>query len=125
LASAVATIGAGTVTLQPESGVIVTVKSHEAELFPLSVAVQWTVVVPENESPELWSQETGALPLLSADVTLKVTVADPEPGELSNLAMFAGQLIVGLSVSLIVTVKVHVSPDSVEAVMTEVPIGNK
>jgi hypothetical protein len=37
--------------------------------------------------------------------------------------MFSGQLIVGFSTSLTVTAKVHVSPDSVEAVIVEMPIG--
>ena len=36
--------------------------------------------------------------------------------------MSVGQRIVGLSTSLTVTVKVHVSPDSVEAVTNDVPI---
>jgi hypothetical protein len=60
---------------------------------------------------------------LSVAVTLKVTVADPEPGELSNLVTVPGQLIVGSSVSLTVTENSQLSPDSVEIVMTDVPIG--
>jgi hypothetical protein len=112
---------------------IVTVKLHEAELFPSSVAVQMTVVVPSVKgSPELWSQETVAepaglarVPLLSVAVTVKLTFAEPEPGELSNLVMFAGQWITGFSTSVTVTAKVQVSPDSVEAVTVEMPIGKK
>jgi hypothetical protein len=101
----------------------VTSKVHDSLLLPeASVAVQVTGVVPTSKlEPGSRSQDTFAAPLLSLAVTAKLTLA-PEPGELSKAVMSAGQLIVGSSMSLTVTVKVHVSPDSVEAVTNVVPI---
>ncbi len=71
-----------------------------------SDAVAVTVVVPTgNDEPEAISVVTVTWPLLSVALGAKVTFAEPEPGELSGIVMSAGQVIVGASVSSMVTWK--------------------
>jgi hypothetical protein len=79
----------------PVELVTVIVKLHVAVLFASSVAVQSTVVVPTGKlEPEGGLQETfGQFPVA---VVLYVTVADPDPGELSGTVMLLGQVIVGV-----------------------------
>jgi hypothetical protein len=86
----------------------VTLNVHEAVCGgdAASDAVAVTVVVPTgNDDPEGISVVTVTWPLLSVAVGAKVTLADPEPGELSATVMSAGQVIVGGSVSTTVTLK--------------------
>ena len=83
---------------------------HEAVLLEASVAVQVTVVVPtEKLDPDGGVQLTTTPPQLSFPVGVeKVTVADPDPGGLSSVVIFAGQdPMVGSCVSLTVTVKLQ------------------
>jgi hypothetical protein len=85
----------------------VTVNWHEAVFPDVSVTVLVTVVVPfGNAEPEggvLTSVLPGQLSLL---VTTKLTTAEQRFGSVETV-IFAGQVIVGGSLSLIVTVKVH------------------
>jgi hypothetical protein len=101
----------------------VTVKLQEAVLREVSVAVQVTVVVPCGKvDPEGGLQTTVGTPQLSVAAGAKVTTAGQ-----AALVMGAGQMIFGGSVSLTVTVKLHVAvlPDVSVAVQVTVvvPLG--
>src|ERR1041385_3946452 len=88
----------------------VTVKLQWPSLLAPSVAVQLTVVVPIAKlEPEAGEQPTvGACcaEQLSDAPTVKVTLEEHWPGALHTV-MFEGQVIVGLSQSFTVTVKLH------------------
>jgi hypothetical protein len=92
------------------SSLSVTVTSNEhVAVFPLaSVAVDTTVVVPTgNTEPEAGTETTDE-EQLSVEVTEKVTIAPQEPASVLTV-MFAGQAIVGSSLSTTVTVKEQVA----------------
>src|SRR4051794_8035083 len=100
----------------------VTVRLHVAVLPLLSVAVEFTVVVPtEKTEPDAGVLATVTPGQLSAAVTVKLTamlVAVELSGRLTTT--FAGQLIVGGVTSLTVkaTVQVAVLPDTSRTVTT-------
>src|SRR5437764_13429218 len=86
----------------------VTVKVQVLVLPEASVAVQVTVVVPLAKlEPEAGEQLVVTPGQLSLAVGLKVTVCAQVPGA-GLVKIFAGQVIVGFSVSFTVTVKVQV-----------------
>ena len=83
---------------------IVMVNEQVAVLPDASVAVFITVVVPfGNTEPEGGLLTTVTPGQLSLAVTIKVTTAVQRPGSV-DLTIFAGQVIVGFSASLTVTV---------------------
>ena len=107
----------------------VTVNEHAVEVLPLvSVAVQVTVIVPfGNAEPDAGLQLAVAPEQLSLAVAEKLTTAEHWPGSFP-LMMLAGQLTVGFSVSLTVTVNEQL-PVLFEAsvavqVTVVVPFGN-
>jgi hypothetical protein len=85
----------------------VTLKLHAAVLPEASVAVQVTGVVPTEKLPAAGTQTTLAPGQLSLTVALKLTVAEQVPAS-ALVLMSAGQPTTGASVSLTVTVKLHV-----------------
>jgi len=86
------------------------VNEHDAVLPEPSVAVQVTVVVPTTKTvPEAGLHDAVGLGQLSVGVgVVYVTVADPEPSELSNVEILAGQVIAGSCASTIVIVNEQV-----------------
>jgi hypothetical protein len=97
---------AGQVKTGGSSSTIVTVNEQVAELPLGSVAVQVTVVVPTgNVEPDVGTQPMEA-PQLSAAVTVKNTTALQTPVSVPCV-MGPGQVMVGGSVSVTVTVKLH------------------
>src|SRR5439155_541174 len=99
---------AGQVMTGSSLSLTVTVKLHVALLPWPSLALQFTVVGPRAKLlPLAGVQVTVAVPQLSAAVTAKVTLLVQVPPEVLTL-MLAGQVTTGASVSLTVTVKLHV-----------------
>src|SRR5215212_10914587 len=85
----------------------VTLNEHVAMLPDASVAVEFTVVVPMgNAKPDGGTLFTSVPGQLSPEGTLNATTAVGWPGSVFA-AMFAGQVIVGGSVSATVTRKLH------------------
>src|SRR5439155_1038892 len=100
---------AGQVITGSSAWLTVTVKLHVALLPWPSLALQFTVVGPRAKLlPLAGVQVTAAVPQLSVAVTAKVTLLVQVPPEVLTL-MLAGQVITGASVSLTVTVKLHVA----------------
>ena len=86
----------------------VTVNEQFAVWLEVSVAVQVTVVVPfAKVEPEAGTHAVTTPGQLSVAVAVNVTTAVHTPGA-AGVEMFAGQVMTGFSLSLIVTVKVHV-----------------
>jgi hypothetical protein len=107
-------------------GLTATVKLHVAWLPEASVALQLTVVVPTLKSePDAGMQEVVTPVQLSLAIGAKLTVLEPEPGELSFTFMFAGQVIDGFSVSLTVMVNEQLPATESEQVTVVVPWGKK
>ncbi len=100
--------------------VTVTVKEQVAVLPEASVAVQVTVVVPTGkQSPDGGVQLTVTPGQLSVAVAVKVSTAQHKPGSLVSV-MLAGQVTVGGSVSLTVTMKEQLPPPVAEVQVTVV-----
>ena len=88
--------------------VTVTVNVHDAELLAASVAVQVTVVVPnENAEPDAGEQTTDAWEHASVAVGVAYSTVGLQTPTGGLTTMFAGQVIAGAVVSLTVTVNVH------------------
>ena len=112
------------------AGCTVIVNVHVPVFAEASVAVHVTVVTPTgNAEPDAGTQLTVAPGQLSEAVgVVYVTVADPEDGGASTTVMFAGHVTVGASLSVIVTVNVHVAVFAAASVAVHVtvvmPTGN-
>jgi len=91
--------------------------------------MQVTIVVPSGRGePEGGLQATVGVPQLSVAVGLgKVTILLAPIGHeaAAPVAMFAGQVIVGASVSMTFTWKVQLAPASVPQLTVVVPTGKK
>ena len=110
------TIFAGQVTTGASLSLTVTVKLQLVEFPNASVAVQLTAVIPLAKAlPFVGVQLTVTPGQLSVAVAAKPTIWLHWPGAVF-VARFAGQVIVGASVSLTRTVKVQV------AVLPEAPV---
>src|SRR5438132_14277186 len=95
---------AGQVIVGASLSLTVTVKEQVAVLPLVSVAVQVTVVVPWAKVEPLAGLQVGGAPgKVTEAVAAKVTTALELPASLF-VTMFAGQVIVGASLSLTVTV---------------------
>jgi hypothetical protein len=121
---------AGQLIVGFSSSLTVTVNEQVvAEVLPLvSVAEQVTVVVPlGNVEPDAGLQLAVASGQLSLAVAEKLTTAEHWPGSFA-LVMLAGQLIVGFSLSLTVTVNeqlpVLFEASVAEHVTVVVPLAN-
>jgi len=102
------------------------VKLHVVILPDASVALQVTVVVPTLKSePEAGVQEVVTPGQLSLAIGAKLTVLEPDPGELSFTLMFAGHVMDGFSVSLTATVNEQLPAAESEQVTVVVPAGKK
>jgi hypothetical protein len=112
LALAEAVVAAGAVTVGGVLSVTVIVCVHDAELFEPSVTFQVMVVVPFgygafNAWPSLRVPLTVTTEQLSVAVGVPGSMfAEHAPGSV-DLVIFAGQVIVGSSLSVTVTVCVH------------------
>ena len=85
----------------------VTVKVHVLEFAPLSVATLVTVVVPKGKAKPLGGMLAKlAMPQLSEAFTVNCTLLEQTPGAAFTVR-FAGQVMIGGSGSLTVTVKVQ------------------
>src|SRR5438094_2505064 len=101
---------AGHVMTGASASLTVTVKLPVAPRRSSDLALQFTVVGPRAKLlPLAGVQVTVAVPQLSAAVTAKVTLLVQVPPEVLTLVL-AGQVMTGASVSLTVTVKLHVAP---------------
>jgi hypothetical protein len=117
----------GHVTTGASVSVMVTVKAHVAVLPEASVAVQVTVVVPTaKQVPEAGEQLTVTPGQLSVAVATNVSTEQHIPGSVVPV-MGLGHVTVGASVSLTVTVKVHMptlpAASVAEQVTVVVPTG--
>ena len=100
------TRSAGWASVGLSSSTTVTWKLQVALLPEVSVAVQLTVVVPIGKiEPDGGTQLVMTPGVLSVAVTMKVTTAEQSPVSLV-LRMSGGQIILGVSASLMVTLKV-------------------
>ena len=121
----------GQVTVGAWVSLTVTVNAHVPVFDDASVAVQLTAVVPTGKvEPVAGTQLTVAPGQLSEAVgVVKFTTAEHCPA-VAGVVMFAGHVIVGACVSLIVTVKVHVAsglfaePSDAVHVTVVTPTGN-
>src|ERR1700752_3801954 len=103
----------------------VTVKLQLDWLPAASVAVEWTVVVPNAKTePDGGLLTTTGTGQLSVAVTVNVTVAEQAP-RLALTVMLAGQTMAGGCVSLTVTLKLQVGPAILVQVTIVVPTGKK
>jgi len=102
----------------------VTVKLQLAELLDASITEQLTVVVPFGKvAPDAGVQTGVPTPgQLSVAVGVNVTTAEHCPASFPWV-MFAGQVITGACISLIVTVKLQLGPAVVLQVTVVVPFG--
>jgi hypothetical protein len=105
----------------PVTSFTVTLKLQFTELPAASVAVAFTVVVPNGKTePDALLVTIVGIPQLSLPVTVKLTAAEHDPdGALT--VMSAGQVIVGFSVSLTVTLKLQLGPAELVQVTGVVP----
>ena len=87
--------------------------------------MQVTVVVPRGKVEFGAGLQIVVAPgqLSIAVGTVKLTIFEPEPGELSPVEMFDGQVTVGFSVSLTVTVNIQVGPAVDKPLTVVVPWG--
>ena len=100
----------------------VTVKLQEAELLLASVAVQVTVVVPFKKIEPLAGLHTTLPPeQLSVRLALKLTFEEQSPGAVLTV-MLPGQVGTGFSVSLTVTLKLHVAALLLASVAVQVTV---
>src|SRR5436305_3628747 len=95
---------------QPEN--TVTVNEHEAVLPAVSVAVQFTVVVPTGKADPDGGTHITVAAQLSVTVGANVTVAVFEAGQVSGVTavMLAGQVITGGIGSTVVVVVAELFP---------------
>ncbi len=121
----------GQVTVGACASFTVTVNEHEPVFDDASVAVQVTMVTPTGKVDPVAGTHTTVAPgqLSEAVGVVKFTTAEHCPA-VAGVAMFAGHVTAGASVSWIVTVKVHVvsglfaEPSDAVHVTVVVPTGN-